>query len=133
MDPLLAAVAALGAVAVLATGCAAMAVRVLASAARERRDDLLRIALAERASALAAEPGQIIPLAGALRRPDPPVRVPANGADAEIRGRERQAMLDAHLDPDSLEDVQVFRQMREAGFDPSDPEDARYWSEAGEH
>ena len=58
------------------------------------------------------------------QRREPPTRV-QKFVDQQIR----EQMLEAHLDPDDMDDVSVYRAMRSIGMDPTSPEDVMAWNE----
>jgi hypothetical protein len=132
MEPLLAAVIALAVVGVMAVSVAAVAIVVLARSARERQDTLVRAATVTRAIELAEHPADLLPVLESLR----PVELPDNGPlsrkNAILQGKEFANMQSVHMDPDDMEDVEVFRAMKEAGLDPGSSDDVRYWNEMGD-
>lgn len=133
MEPLLAAIVALSVVATLAVLVAAVSVVVLARSARERQDAFLRAAVVTRATELANDPADLMPVVESLR---PVISSPAHEfvsrKNGIVRERELDAMSFAHMDPDNSEDIEVFRAMKEAGLDPANPDDVQYWNEMGE-
>ena len=128
MDATAIAVVALGVVSLASMAVVCLCMLTLRKAAQERRQHWERSVLVERAAETAEHPSDLVPLAMAMQtepqRREPPTRV-QKFVDQQIR----EQMLEAHLDPDDMDDVSVYRAMRSIGMDPTSPEDVMAWNE----
>lgn len=126
MEATTAAVVAMGLVALVALGVAAYTTTVLAGAARERRDDLVRLVIAERKASLALSSGELeVPASLVARATTDATKGPA----AALQPVEIEHMHAADMDPTDPEAVDMYRRMKARGYDPADPADMAYWND----
>lgn len=113
---------------------AAYCAHALARAAAERRDDLVRLVVAERKAALATSPHDLaIPGSSGAAQPMPGLEDEEDGAVGTVGGglkvKDLRVMAAADMNPSDPEDVMLYRLMTSEGLDPSNQEDVAFWNE----